>query len=575
MKTRFFKYLKEHRLFLSVMALGFIALAIQMINVTMYADDYVLGAISSKGIPGMIEHSVYHYFNWGGGYTPGMVITLLMLHPIVWKLLVVSLVSLFVSMTSRMVCKDDDKKRAMFATVLWTFFFGLSIFLTGETIYWLDGAMAYLFSSFQAFLVFYFLYTRMFMGDKKKYDVVLLPLFCFFGGWSSAQSGAVAVLIAIVFALYKQFFKKEKVSALCWTSVALTLIGFCIFYFAPGNGSRMGTFEEYAALSLPQKILYRAPSVFTLLFNGHDYDATALSVFVYLMIGLVSLLAIDKARVEKNRKIKVLSYICSGIGLLFTIGYVLTFIPIPKVSELMERVYRFRELYNVEINVKLLAGLASYALATLATCATIINAWILDWKNNKKPFITMAVVVSFAAEFIMVMSPYSPLRSAFYSVMFALCAIAALLYQCVEAKTRIFPIALIVLGCVNFYFALMYALFYVLYCCILKPKDKDKYRVDLLVFMITLGLYALANYGMMVYKYYVNKQIYDQNVERILEFKNSSPECEEVCVVFLVQPRYGEYGFTGFAGIDWIEEAVVDYYELPENVDFEYEEVTE
>jgi hypothetical protein len=574
-KERLLKYLKNNRIFLIVMILGAIALAIQMINVALYADDFTLGSISPSGLPGMFEYSVEHYLNWGGGYTPGMVITLLMFHPIIWKLLIVVLVSLFISMTSRMISKDDIKRRAMIAAILWILFFGLSIYLTSETIYWLDGAMAYLFSSFQALLVFYFLYSRLSMGDKKKYDVVLLPLVCFLGGWSSAQSGAAAVLIALILVAYKKFIKKEKVNALCWTSLALTLIGFAIFYFAPGNNSRMGTFAEFSAMSLPQKVLYRIPDIFSLLFNGRYYDVTASSLFIYLAIGLVALFSLEKARAEKNKKLRILAYICSACGLLFVIGYAISCLPIPKISEITERVYSYRELLGAGFNLKFLISLIPYAIATVAIIATIINAWLIGHKENKRPFLLTAILVTFATELIMFMSPYSPIRTAFYSVMFALCAIAYVLYECMEYKVRIFPIALIILMFVSPYFGLLYALLYVLYITILKPKDKDKYRIDIFIFAAIVGLYALGNYGANVRGYYNNRQIFDTNVNRINEFKNSGQDCSESCVLYLLPPVDEKHGFTGMVGIDWIEESVIDYYDLPENVDLVYEEVAE
>ena len=214
------------------MVLCFLALLVQMLQVVYQADDYSVGKLSGSSFGVLMEHAVDHYFNWGGGYTPTIVITLMSLPDIIWRLVITGMMTLIIAMASRLITKGQaGKKRWLVALVMWLLFFGASIHLTRETIYWLDGSMAYLFSAFQAFIVFYFLYTRLFMGDQKKYDLILIPFLCFFAGWSSAQSGGLAVLCVLGLVLYKLFVKKEKVAVRYLVSLALTIIGFCIFYF--------------------------------------------------------------------------------------------------------------------------------------------------------------------------------------------------------------------------------------------------------------------------------------------------------------------------------------------------------
>ena len=57
----------------------------------------------------------------------------------------------------------------------------LNIGIASQTLYWLDGNIAYVLTAFQFFIYFYYLYSRLIMKTQaKKYDVVLLPLVAFF-----------------------------------------------------------------------------------------------------------------------------------------------------------------------------------------------------------------------------------------------------------------------------------------------------------------------------------------------------------------------------------------------------------
>ena len=535
MKKVFLKYLKDNRLYIIVMVVCFLALLAQMLQVVYQADDYSVGILSGSSINVLMENAVDHYLHWGGGYTPTIVISLMSLPSIVWRLVITGMVALIVAMASRMITKGQaGKKRWLVALVMWLLFFGASVHLTRETIYWLDGSMAYLFSALQAFLVFYFLYTRMYMGDKRKYDLVLIPFLCFFAGWSSAQSGGVAVLCALSLILYKIFAKKEKVDVRYWISLALTIIGFCIFYFAPGNYVRLTNFEVFNSYSLPQKILYRMSDVYALIFDGRHADFTTAPFFIYLAFGLISILSIAKAKDYRSKKTQMWSYICSGLTLLFVFGYMISTLPIPQLQPLAQMAYHYPNLMFIKkLSLKFFVALIPYLAATMAIVATLINAWILG-KQEKKPFIIGALVLGLAAEFAMLLAPYSPIRTVFYKVV-------------------------------------LYILAYLVFNCFVRPKEKDKFRYDVAIFLACFGVYAAANYGTVLYGYYLNRLTNEANIQRILKFRDENHDCEEECVLYLEKPHNLIYGIADFVGDDWVEVSVRNYYKLPKNINFEYE----
>ena len=573
MKKRFLKYLKDNRLYIIIMALCMVALLVQMLQVVFYADDYSIGRLAGSSFSVIMEQAVSHYLHWGGGYTPTIVILLQSLPLIVFRLVIVGFVALIIAMASRMITKGQaGKKRWLVALVMWLMVFGASVHLTRETIYWLDGAMAYLFSALQAFVVFYFLYTRLFMGDKRKYDIVLIPFLCFFAGWSSAQSGGVAVLCALGLILYKRFVKKEKVDARYWISLALTIIGFCIFYFAPGNYERLDNFEVFNSYSLPQKILYRISDVYALIFDGRHSEFTTSAFFVYLAMGLISMIAIAKAKDYRNKKTQMWSYICAGLTLVFILGYMISSLPIPQVQPLAQLAYHYSNLMFIKkLSIKFFVALIPYLAATMAIIATLINAWIIG-KNDKKPYLLGALVLGLAADFAMLLAPYSPIRTVFYTVVFAWAIIAYVIYEALELKIRLFPLILMILTCVNIYLGLLYVLGYLIFNSFIKPKEKDKYRYDIAIFLACFGVYAAANYGTVLYGYYLNRLTNEANIERILKFRDEEHDCAEECVLYLEKPHNLLYGIADFVGDDWVEASVRGFYRLPENVNFEYEE---
>ena len=295
-------YIRHNWLFLLIMITCSVALFIQMNEVVLYADDYALGMYSSGGIQSAWDYFTNHYMTWGGGYTSFIVIFLLIFPSVIWKIFLTSLLVLFVGLSVKMLCKNHPTYKGLVAGILWSCIFILSIWISREVIYWLDGSVAYLFSMFQAFLLFYFLYTRVIQKISKKYDYVMLPLIAFFAGWSSAQSGVMAIVVTLTLILWQKFCNKKPIRKLYIITTILSILGFCIFYFAPGNSARMESFTDFASYNIFEKILFRFDSVTGLIFNTTQSEFTATPLFLYLTIGLISVISLSNIRLEKNKK---------------------------------------------------------------------------------------------------------------------------------------------------------------------------------------------------------------------------------------------------------------------------------
>lgn len=571
-------YICNNWLFLLIMIICSVALFLQMNEVVLYADDYALGTYSSGGIQSAWDYFANHYFTWGGGYTSFIVIVLLMFPPIVWKLFLTSLLIIFVGLTVKMLCKSHPTRKWLVASILWSCIFLLSIWISREVIYWLDGSVAYLFSMFQVFIFFYFLYTRLFQNITKKYDCIILPLVAFFAGWSSAQSGVMAIAMALTLVLWQKFSQKKpstKINKLYASTIFFTLIGFCIFYFAPGNFARMDAFTDFANYSLIEKILFRFDSVTALLFNTSQSSITAAPLFIYLTIGLISIFSLSNIASEKNHTIKITRLCCSIYGLIFTSAFIISLLNIPGISAIAKYGFTYINLLNIEqYDLLDLLSLFSYLLAALAIIASLLDAFFIC-REHRDPFLIAVLIMGYLAEFSMLMAPYSPLRTTFYTIACLWLAISYLLFVSYQEKVSVLPILLAIFITINLSLCLFVVILFAIVFKLVQANHKKlsprhEYLFALLIFVSL----ATANYAKVLTNYHQNKIIDDENITRILKYKetaNYNTTSKEV-ILYLKRPVDEIYGFTGLAGIDWVENGIRLYFELPSNTNLEYEE---
>lgn len=559
--------------FLSIMLIGIIALAIQMLQVVMYADDYSVGIYSTQSISDIANYWVNHYLGWGGGYTAVLVIALIAMGPLVWKTAFIAMVAVFVALTTKMICHKSENKKWIVASILWLLVFTLSIWVSREVLYWLDGGMAYLFSMFQVFILFYFLFTRMVQGVNKKYDKIFIPIIAFFAGWSSAQSGCISALLPIAFIIWKKFFNKDgkekvKINKLYYVVSALSIVGFAIFYFAPGNSARMDTFELYSGMNIFEKLLYRSGDVINLLAFNYGTDFSVMPLFFYMTSGILAFITLRKFNKKDHGIMNQINIGCALYSLGMIILCVIGRIEIGVPTEIARRAFTYVNLYDaIQTNTFSVIQLLPYVAAILLFLTTTINAFYVS-KREKNPFVFFVVLFGLLSQAIMVMSPYSPLRTTFYTTAFMWMALAKIIATSKGEDMDISPIFMLVIMAWNFYLGLFSIIIYYVIKTLAQKEYFNIKDYSVLFVTMTLAVYALPNYAKTVGSYYLNKKVDSENISRIIDCQTA---CKEGDVLYLVKPRNELYGFTGLSGIDWVEEAVKDYYKLPKTVDLKYE----
>ena len=566
------EFIKNNKLYCLILFVGLILLGIQVNQVVMYADDYTLGIYSNEsGFQGAIDYFVYNYFHWGGGFTGLIVISILAIGFKLWLFLEVFFILAMVLITMKLVNLKDGKYKELFAIIVWSLYFIININTSRETILWLDGSIAYVFTSLQVLFYTYLIYTRMhYPNMRKKYDYVIFPLTAFFGGWSSAQSGAMVVLISIIVWLFAKYINKEKIPKFYLYSSVLTLIGYCIFFFAPGNSARMSTTEMFASLGFFSKMLFTVDTFYAMFFDFKFHPYFGMPFYTFFIIIILLLVTKHLAKSEKNEKLKFVLNLSVIYNLMYLLLAIIRSTPLVNDYPILEYFFTFKNLYNLLLAHELSPShLLSYGVATITVIAVAIQTLYFSIKKKDSLFLLL-MAIGFASQVVMLMAPYHPYRTTFITIMVFIIGIIYLMKYILEEDieweyylsglllVRLFPIGVCLL-----------ALFYLTKKYLKDNKVLQLRTINLIIFVSLLAGIGFCNWGVITLRYRNNKVIDEENMERIEEYKKS-PNEEKILV--LVAPENELYGSTPLAGVDWVETDVILYFELDKNTDIMFEE---
>lgn len=552
-------YIRENKWFLLVMLIGVVIFAIETSLVALYADDLSLGIISKNGgFFGAFSHMKENYLNWGGGPTPMFAVMFLCFDHTVWKIFSIIILAIMVYCITDMITYKNKKDRWWVSAIIWSCIFILDIAISRETLYWLDGHLAYVFTTFNLLIYFYYLFKKLIQKkDIKKYDYVLMPIVAFFAGWSGPQSGSIVLVMSILLFTYVRFIKKEKIKMQYYISFLIAIAGFLIYYLAPGNNARFETgFPKLAKLNTFELIAYRLDSVFSLLFN-YPLNFAGLSFYINIIFAALIQITISNLIKDKNTKrcIKGILYFSSVILLAYitaTVIYKLNLMGNNYVSKIF---FNYKNIYKEIIagtfNLKMLIPYITSIFVIIASLFTTLYVSL----KEKRPLLFIGVSCGFLAQAIMLLAPYSPIRTTFISVILFILAFSdiALIAKTNEQKFDI------ILFAVLYYFGIEYLVLGIVLNILLKSFT-EKNKLKQIPLVITLAFIASLNTVNVIDGYYKNKKINDINVTRLKSYDGLSKEIK------LLKPIDESYGFTKFVGIEWVELDTKRYFNISENV---------
>ncbi len=564
-------YIKNNKFYVLSMLIGSLCFILQMKFVVLYGDDFSLGITSKEGIGAAIKYFKQNYIGWGGGPTPLIAIVFLMFRIGVWKIFNCAMIITSVVLLVRMITYKRNINKGIIATCIWILIYILNIYISSETLYWVDGNLAYVLTTFQVFIFFYYLYSRMIMKTPtKKYDIFVLILFAFFAGWSGPQAGVLAVLIPLLLFAWVKFIKKEKIKPTYIVAWIFALIGFLVYYLAPGNNARLEvSFPTIAKLNLIQRIKYRVESIYNLMFNEKTYGFASIPFYLLLSIGFMSIIAINKNKEEKNKKLYItintlsiilISFLCIKLGLNMNIDL---------FSNLGNNILNFNNIYEaINSGTFSILQFIPYAITSIILVISVILAFYVSYKE-KNPLVVISYVCAILGQMMMLLSPYSPLRTTFITIFLLWLCIGCLISIILKDKVNIFWISTLVLAITfNINILLINAVTYFIIKSCFDIKDK-KYKVEFFIIAIIFIIISGCSYLITLRGYMINSKIYFENINRIMYFKENKTEDN---VLELVKPDEPKYGFGLLVGTDWIENDLKRYFELDENVVLKYEE---
>jgi hypothetical protein len=549
-------YIKKNKLYILVLIIGLIFLLMQMSKVVMYADDFSLKLISNGGLSKILQNQYEHYFSWGGGFTPLLVTTFLLGKFYYWKIFI-SLIFLFIIIFSiKLFNIKEDKERAIFSLLMWDCLFFVSIYVTSQTMYWLDGSMAYVFTTFQVFIYIYLLISRVYNNYHKKYDAFIVPLCAFLSGWSSAQSGAVIFIIPTVILLIAKYVDKKSIRKLDVLSNILGVIGFGIFYFAPGNSARMGYWEFYNNLNFFEKITYRINDVFQIIFDFQNKQFTSIPFFNIVLLSILIVLSLE---IIKSKKLKSVIFEISTYYLLGALTiFMFIKLQLPGYETLQRIFLTYYNLYNNVFTIKIIIP---YIFSFITLIMTLINCFVIS-RYEKKSEIFIFPLISYFAQGVMVMAPYSEYRTEFLSLIFIWITISFLIIIIKRNKINTLPFLFIPFIMININLIILLVVlisFIVLY----DKSNLNKMSLQLFSIIILFSYLSILNWHETYIKYSQNKNVYTLNIQKL----SSWHENKENTIV-LYAPTYYEYGFGNLVGLSYVEESLKIIYNIDMDTKF-------
>ncbi len=555
---KFMECIKENKVYIISYIIFFSLLYFLMNQVVMYADDFILKISSDKNFFEIVSYMIDHYFNWGGGLTPLFVIIVFKLGFGAWKILNTLLITTMFFLFAKLVSKNKGKFAVNFS-LIWMLFYIINIAIVRESVYWLDGSMAYVVSTFQVFMFVYMMYTRFIQNKSKKYDAVLLPIIALLSGWSGAQTSAITLILTILFTIYYLLIKRNKVNRKFLVFTILGLTGSLIFLLSPGNGARMDTFAEFSKMSLIDKICYRVSNVSWSTFKFDPGLFTAVPVYIYAFSYLFLIYNFSFYKKYKKKNKWVLGILLLIQSLFLFVSLLVKFSQLGFINKLL---FNYENIYNLNItNIGELTKLIPYIFMVLFLLSNFLT--LLFRKLEGKNLLLLIIVISaYCSQFSMVLSPYMPYRTCLTAIIFLIFGIVFLMNQLDEEKIDYELVIPLLIAYVNLQVSLLMVLFSVF---MNNTKLFETKNIFYFICIFLIVAMSLNNYKDMIYGYRENKKVFNENIEVI----ENSKDIEDV--IYLKKTPYPTYEFTPLAGFEWIEKDIKALYNLKESVKFEYE----
>lgn len=239
---------------------------------------------------------------------------------------------------------------------------------------------------------------------------------------------------------------------------------------------------------------------------------------------------------------------------------------VPFSDILKEKLFTFSNIYKSLQEKSLdLSKIMPYIITSFIMIASLIISFYIS-KKEKNPLLLIVLLSAYLTQGIMVMAPYSPLRTTLTSIIFFIIAIGYLCYLSIEKEYSIALAFIIPLAIYNLYIGII--LIIILAGIKNLKVDASEIKKEIIGVVLVLGVVSIINWYQIYLGYQTNKKIYYDNISIIGRFLNENPtgEDQKNKELQLLLPKDDRYGFTAMTGIGWIDDAVKKYFGIDSSV---------
>lgn len=275
---------------------------------TLYGDDFIYALYLRHGFLNFIKMTGEHYMQMNGRAAVHFLLELILVFKD--RLFFVVIPLLIMSVYFFAGCALDVKRRALFFAFALSGTLILPYTILREGIFWMAGAMNYIYPTALTFAAFYLFRRSAEEGRIKVSAAVVL----FLSGASTEQGGAAAIAAAILYSVIR--FRDKKDIKRCIIMLLVMAVGYATVVFSPSTFKR-AVAETSEALSLIERLRL-----------VYDFSVGRNSAFL-VFEGVLLLLA--AAELKPHRPVSALlaaaavaSVIFKLLGMYTAVGIILT-----------------------------------------------------------------------------------------------------------------------------------------------------------------------------------------------------------------------------------------------------------
>ena len=197
-------------------------------------DDFIYGIFGKDGISTFINNHINHYRVVNGRAIVHFMVTIFLLFDIhLWRIVNPILIGILIVLISKITSntKEEFKRGVILGIILISI---ISIDISRETIFWLDGSFNYFYPMI-LFLLNIYLFKNM-LDKEKKY--ILTPLVGFLSGATVEQAGLMTIGVLFLIIIDRVIIKKRKIPKIAYVNFIATIIGYLTVVLSPGNRVR-------------------------------------------------------------------------------------------------------------------------------------------------------------------------------------------------------------------------------------------------------------------------------------------------------------------------------------------------